>query len=1330
MNLYAKIIILLNIFLVTVLHFDVAAQPYPDTYDSLCYTVKKFEFDTQIKIQKKWQGESEVPALTTPIAVDITGDGIPEILTAALKSDGGIIIYNIDGTINRRVNTYRFHYKYYGICVLNYNDRIRFIVAVTNENDIPVAVRGKLVCYNLNGSIHWISDHKYNDDGQKYDSPHISLADFNQDGIPEVFLYNEIFNATTGVKLGDGGRNGYGYGIVSYTLAVNIDDDPNDLELVGGYSVYKVVINNTNGMNGNQMISHNIQVNGINLDGPTAIVDINGDGFLDVVVQSRTRPFLIGQPTFLYAYDFRNNAPNLICFSDEIEVNNISIGKTNNSGKISFIGTSSEKLVNFEYDEDKCFKINWEFVNSDRSGFVGCTLFDIDGNGLDEILIRDEKILRVVKDRGRNAQIVSSVACESSTQEEKPIIFGSNSNHDPIICLTCASGFHDRNARITVFGPANDQKWAPARNIWNQYAYNPIFINDDGTAPKQILNPVTYKNGKYNNFNVQESYLDEKGNYPSPAASIYGEISCVTYDPENKNYTIQFTVFNRSDATLPASDNIPVSFYSGDPASSGVLLTTYRTINSILPGANTGVIEINFSGIENIPLWMIVNTDRFPVVVSDSTYYSIEECDYTDNVFIVPAIKSNNINRTICSGETYQFHGQTLSIPGLYNARILSSNGCDSLIEFLELEVSTLKTIEITQSTCDSYIWNGQTYDSSGTYHYTTKSVSGCDSIITLNLSINPSIQLTEEQTTCESYEWNGQTYTSSGIYSYKGLTSQGCDSTVMLNLTIHPKAETIQQISVCDNYEWNGQRYDQSGTYTYNGHTKQGCDSTAILELVVVTSLTVTEEKTACDQIIINGITLDTSGDFPESYLTSTGCDSIHILRLTINQSIQQTDAQTTCESYEWNGQTYTSSGIYSYKGLTSQGCDSTVTLNLTIHPKAATIQQISVCDSYEWNGQKYDQSGTYTYNGHTKQGCDSTAILELVVATSLTVTEEKTACDQIIINGITLDTSGDYSESYMTNTGCDSTHILRLTIHTSTQSSQTITVCEQYNFFGSTITESGIYRHTLANQQGCDSLITLDLRIAAEATQATVSACGSYHWVAGDTTITSSGTYTARYLNQYGCDSTITLSLNIALEYDIQKQEEACGNYTWQVTKERYTTTGIYSQLLKTTQGCDSLITLDLTIHPEFEFHDTVRTTSPYYWELNGQTYDKSGIYTELYRSEASCDSLHVLHLRVNYSTDIYFPNIITGEGRNGYFTGYSTGEDTQIRSLSVFDRWGNRVFHREHFAANEPEAGWNGKFDGKDVAPGVYIWTAQIMHRNDDREETFSGDVTVVR
>ena len=84
---------------------------------------------------------------------------------------------------------------------------------------------------------------------------------------------------------------------------------------------------------------------------------------------------------------------------------------------------------------------------------------------------------------------------------------------------------------------------------------------------------------------------------------------------------------------------------------------------------------------------------------------------------------------------------------------------------------------------------------------------------------------------------------------------------------------------------------------------------------------------------------------------------------------------------------------------------------------------------------------------------------------------------------------------------------------------------------------------------------------------------------------------------------------------------------------------------------------------------------------------------------------------------------------DSHNGFFTGFSKEPGTLIKTLSIFDRWGNRVFHKEHFAANEPEAGWNGKLGGRAIIPGVYIWVAQVVHR-DGREETFSGDVTLVR
>src|SRR5690606_16415930 len=105
------------------------------------------------------------------------------------------------------------------------------------------------------------------------------------------------------------------------------------------------------------------------------------------------------------------------------------------------------------------------------------------------------------------------------------------------------------------------QRWAPARKIWHQYAYNPLFINDDGTIPQFQNNHATYQNGKYNNFLVQESLIDEDGNYPAPAASLSVTADCVGFDTISNKFLITFSVHNHSKASLTAPINLPISFY-------------------------------------------------------------------------------------------------------------------------------------------------------------------------------------------------------------------------------------------------------------------------------------------------------------------------------------------------------------------------------------------------------------------------------------------------------------------------------------------------------------------------------------------------------------------------------------------------------------------------------------------------------------------------------------------------------------------------------------------------------------------------------------------------
>jgi hypothetical protein len=844
-----------------------------------------------------------------------------------------------------------------------------------------------------------------------------------------------------------------------------------------------------------------------------------------------------------------------------------------------------------------------------------------------------------------------------------------------------------------------------------------------------MLNPATYKNGKYNNFMVQESLIDEDGNYPVPAASLTGLVSCIDYDINTQQYNVDFTINNRADASATAVSGVPVAFYNGNPEAGGTLIGVYRTSTDITAGNTFSGLSYSFSTNDLTSLYMIVNTDKYPIIVSDTSYYDIDECDYTDNIFIAPAPKFTESNQEICQGDSYPFYGNALTTSGTYYHELTDVLSCDSVIARLDLQVSNIKIESLTTSACDTYAWNGQTYTTDGAYTYQTLSVNGCDSITTLNLSVNRSDQINQNIQSCDTYAWNGQTYTQSGIYTYRTQNIHGCDSIVTLDLNVYPSAVVAQSIAACDAYTWNGQTYTQSGSYAYQTQTKNGCDSTITLDLTISNILRTNHPVTACDNYTWNGVTYNAGGAYTYSGQSVQGCDSIATLQLIIHSSTTSSLSQTACDAYAWNGRTYDQSGVYTYRTQNTFGCDSVATLSLTVNRASTSSSDINACSQYTWNGQTFTQSGTYVYQTSNIHGCDSIATLRLNIYQPDVVTAQQSACDTYTWNGQTYTQSGTYTYSTQNRYGCDSLTTLDLMIHPSDALTLQRTDCDSLVYLGRNLTQSGIYTFDLQNRFGCDSIITLDLTISSDKITSTQSACNQYTWPTNGQTYTSSGTYTEQYTNLAGCDSTYTLDLIIHPDYEVITDAEACAQYLWPVTNQRYTQSGAYNFPLKTGAGCDSILTLDLVIHPEFEFRDTVFATEPYLWAINNKTYENSGVYTETFSTDVSCDSIHYLYLTIKNNTDIFFPNIISPDGANGFFTGYSSNASVTIASLSIYDRWGNLMFAKENFPANDPQQGWDGQFQGKAVVQGVYTWLA-IAKLKDGSLETFVGDVTVVR
>lgn len=93
---------------------------------------------------------------------------------------------------------------------------------------------------------------------------------------------------------------------------------------------------------------------------------------------------------------------------------------------------------------------------------------------------------------------------------------------------------------------------------------------------------------------------------------------------------------------------------------------------------------------------------------------------------------------------------------------------------------------------------------------------------------------------------------------------------------------------------------------------------------------------------------------------------------------------------------------------------------------------------------------------------------------------------------------------------------------------------------------------------------------------TSSNISSCGVYTW--NGQTYTTSGTYVQNFQTIAGCDSTVTLNLTINSASSSTFSATSCEAYTW--NGNTYASSGQYSQTLTGSNGCDSVVTLDLTI------------------------------------------------------------------------------------------------------------------------------------------------------
>jgi gliding motility-associated-like protein len=95
-----------------------------------------------------------------------------------------------------------------------------------------------------------------------------------------------------------------------------------------------------------------------------------------------------------------------------------------------------------------------------------------------------------------------------------------------------------------------------------------------------------------------------------------------------------------------------------------------------------------------------------------------------------------------------------------------------------------------------------------------------------------------------------------------------------------------------------------------------------------------------------------------------------------------------------------------------------------------------------------------------------------------------------------------------------------------------------------------------------------------------------------------------------------------------------------------------------------------------------------------------------------------------------NVFVPNTFSpnGDGNNDVFYVRGRGLD-RVKSLRIFNRWGEIVFEQQNFPVNNPMYGWDGKFKGNKPIPDVYVYQVEIFCDNSQIVH-FEGNIALIQ
>ena len=308
-----------------------------------------------------------------------------------------------------------------------------------------------------------------------------------------------------------------------------------------------------------------------------------------------------------------------------------------------------------------------------------------------------------------------------------------------------------------------------------------------------------------------------------------------------------------------------------------------------------------------------------------------------------------------------------------------------------------------------------------------------------------------------------------------------------------------------------------------------------------------------------------------------------------------------------------------------------------------------------------------------------------------------------------------------------------------------------------------AGNYLVVINYPEGCLSSKIYNVRVPPYYADQEATICENEEHLIETTSFTDDGMHEITIDAHDGCDSIITLTLNVDPTTFADVEDSFCEGDEYTLLDITTDQPGIFQTTLQNSNGCDSIITLDLSEIPRtygFDMPSEVKLLLGDSINIIPGDYDPNIIEFTWYDSEGNTvgntpnligikplnNSIYILEGKDKYgcivteevsflidksNTTIYLPNIFSPDENqiNDYFSFIPTQALQSIETFIIYDRWGNQLYKDSPLTNYHDYLGWDGTYNGKEAAQGVYGYFINATFL-DGTKKVFSGDLTLIR